>query len=106
LEAAVIDRRLPTGLAALEPVLEVFEEMEDCLAVLDAGRAGGPIDVLVVGFGFIPALDTRAFDGVLVRELEALEDMMPLVGDLVGDWGTSGQLPCSHLDNKTIRVVV
>lgn len=55
------------------------------------GLAGGPIDVLVVlveaARAFGVAVPPRAFAGVPVREVEALEAAVPscFVGDLVGD---------------------
>ena len=75
--------------------------MFDCRAVLAAGIGGGPIEDLagpVEGRLLAVAEVTRpAFDGVLVRELEALDPAVAscLVGDLVGDcWGAGRLAAC------------
>lgn len=86
------DKRPAGGRAAAELVLEVVDDVEGCRVVLEAGRLGGPMEgrpAPTDGRGALtPTEATRAFDGVAVRELEALDEAVAscLVGDLVGDW--------------------
>ena len=81
-------RLLPTPLPAADDV-------EGCLVTRDAGKAGGPMDVLVLaappteGRGLVPTEETLAFDSVPVRELVALDAAFVascFVGDFVGDY--------------------
>ena len=75
------------------PGLPVVEDTEACRVVLEAGNAGGPMEVLVPaaeGRVRVPAPieETRALEGVPVRELAALDaavDPSCFVGDFVGD---------------------
>ena len=74
--------------------LPVVDDTDACLVVLDAGNAGGPMEDLVPaaeGRDLVPALieETRAFEGVPVRELAALDAAVEpscFVGDFVGDY--------------------
>lgn len=96
-----IDKRPPRGREGAVLVLDVADDIEVWRVVLVAGIPGGPIDVRVAptdGRGALtPAEGTRAFDGVAVRELEALDDAVAncFVGDLVGDCG--GQVSTSTI---------
>jgi hypothetical protein len=85
------DRRPLKGREGAVLVLEVVDEIDVCRVVLEAGTAGGPIDGRpgpTDGRGFMPTEGTRAFDGVPVREVEALELAVAIcfVGDFVGDY--------------------
>ena len=90
------DKRPLSGLLVAVVVLEVVDDMEDCRPALEAGTAGGPIDVRLAptpteGRAFAVTDGTLAFDGVAVREVEALDAAVPscLVGDFVGDLNIS-----------------
>lgn len=85
------DKRPLKGLDGAVLVLDVVDETDVCRVVLEAGTAGGPIDgrpAPTDGRGFMPTEGTRAFDGVPVREVEALELAVAIcfVGDFVGDY--------------------
>ena len=86
------DSRPLRGLVVGPLVLETVDDTEDCRPVRDAGMAGGPIDVRVTppptdGLAFAVTEGTLAFDGVAVRDVEALDAAVVscLVGDFVGD---------------------
>lgn len=85
------DKRPLKGREGPVLVREVVDEIDVCRVVLEAGTGGGPIDgrpAPTDGRGFTPAEGTRAFDGVPVREVEALEVAVAIcfVGDFVGDY--------------------
>lgn len=73
---------------------EATEDTDDCLAPRVVGSAGGPMDALgplieVRGLG--PADETRACEGVAVRDAEELDGPLScFVGDLAGDLACSG----------------
>lgn len=88
--AGANDKRPLRGRDEAALVLEVVDETDGCRVVLEAGAPGGPIDgrpAPMDGRGFIPAEETRALDGVPVREVEPLEVAVAIcfVGDFVGD---------------------
>ena len=77
------------GLVVVLLVLEIAEDVEGCRVVRAPGTAGGPMEVLVpvvAGRAFDPAEGARVWDGVPVRDADALGGpLVSLVGDLVGD---------------------
>lgn len=85
------DKRPLEGREGAVLVLEVVDETDACRVVLEAGTAGGPIDgrpAPTDGRGFMPRDGPRAFEGVPVREVDALEVAVAIcfVGDFVGDY--------------------
>lgn len=103
-------------------VLVGADDVDACLVTLDAGSAGGPIDVLlplIDGRDLAPTLieATRAFDGVPVREGAALDPAVPscFVGDFVGDYSilmvsiteTTGNrdMQPKHMSHKSSRIL-
>lgn len=84
------DSRPLRGLPVVVLARDVADDIEDCRPTLDAGTAGGPIDVLVPpteGRAFAETDVARAFDGVAVRDVDALVAVLPscFTGDFVGD---------------------
>jgi hypothetical protein len=90
----------PGGRAAAAPGLPVAEDVEGCRVTLDAGKAGGPMEVRAPptdgrALGPAPPVEVRALDGVPVLEVAALEvavERTCFVGDLVGDLAMLGGL--------------
>lgn len=86
-----LETRPAAGLVPLGVALGTDTVKEDFRVGLDAGRAGGPMDILApivdCRAGFAPTEETREFAGVPVRDGTALDgavDVSCFVGDLVG----------------------
>lgn len=92
----VRDSRLLAVLAVVVGREAPADETDAWRPTRDAGTAGGPIDDLVVAEAARALVVVpRAFAGVPVREVAALDEAVPscFVGDLVGDYS---EVPRKH----------